>query len=411
MAAPRSDGGAVGGERIGWWLMGITNGELKRCLHIGKVDPDELLELLSHLVGECQSLDERRLIFPSPRSGPARIILGFNAGGRVTDATVGEALTEEDLAEIEAQIRRQLLAPTQPRVVRKILYSTQPVRGRWHFKNTLVLRSLPEGNPEVPWLSDTHPLIFECVYPGVGDVDSPVNYSRGERFAGTWMSILALVAAHLVLPEPGPARMMWATSVMGRSAPSSQWVRAGYEPNVWDEQGTLGEIAVTDEHTGVARCESPLHLPTYLAPCLQAFDSLGATDRRSLLHAAHWVRHAAQAGQSPSAAYTAVVQSVEVLVKGHEGESSSKAFRDFIDRYAPATDKAMAKRHRDLYRIRSLISHGERLFVSDRDILGMMMPNPQRWHEELLLAHATAVCRTAIINWLLAAGAQTQAAG
>ncbi|MGP3635413.1 hypothetical protein ACTU45_18930 [Streptomyces sp. 24-1644] len=389
--------------------MGITNDELKRRLHIGKVDPDELLELLSHLVGDCQSLDERRLVFPSPRSGPARIILGFNAGGRVTDATIGEALTEEGLAEIEAQVRRQLLAPPQPRVVRKILYSTQPVRGCWRFKNTLVLRSLPEGNPEVPWLSDTHPLIFECVYPGVGDLDSQLNFSRGERFAGAWMSVLALVAAHLVLPEPGPVRMMWATPMMGRSAHASEWVRVGYEPNVWDEQGTLDEIAVTDEHSGIARCESPLHLPTHLAPCLQAFDALGDTDRRSLLHAAHWIRHAAQAGQSASAAYTAVVQSVEVLVKSHGGQSSSKAFKDFIDHYAPATDEAMAKSHRDLYRIRSLISHGERLFVSDRDVLGMV-PNPQRWHEELLLAHATAVCRTAIINWLLAAGAQAQAA-
>ncbi|MEV4943641.1 hypothetical protein [Streptomyces zaomyceticus] len=390
--------------------MGITNDELKCRLHIGTADPDELLELLSHLMGECQSLDERRLVFPAPNSGRAQITLGFNVGGRVTDATAGEALTEEVLAEIEAQIRSQLLAPPQPRVVRKVLYSTQPVRGCWRFKDVLTLRSLPEGNPEVPWLSDIHPLIFECVYPGTGDSDSILNFSRGERIAGAWMSVLAVVAAHLVLPEPGPARMMWATPMLGRSAPASEWVRAGYEPQVWDEQGTLDKIAVTDEHTGIARCESPLHLPTYLAPCLQAFDALGDTDRRSALHAAHWFRHAVKVGQSASAAYTAVVQSVEVLVKSHGGESTSKTFRDFIDRYAPASDETMAKRHRDLYRIRSLISHGERLFVSDRDVLGMM-PNPQRWHEESLLAHATAVCRTAIINWLLTAGARTQAAG
>lgn len=84
-------------------------------------------------------------------------------------------------------------------------------------------------------------------------------------------------------------------------------------------------------------------------------------------------------------------------------ESTTSAFRAFVDQYAPATSDVMRKRHQSLYRIRSQISHGTRLFVSDLEVRGM--PNPQRWHEEQLLDHATAVCRAAIINWLLARAA------
>ncbi|TKA00108.1 hypothetical protein FCI23_43560 [Actinacidiphila oryziradicis] len=157
---------------------------------------------------------------------------------------------------------------------------------------------------------------------------------------------------------------------------------------------------MTDEHAGLFRCESSHHLPTYLTRCLAAFDALNATDRLLLLRAAHWIHHAAQVRElSASAAYTAVVQSVEVLVDTQGGQSTSAAYRAFVEDHAPATTDTMRTMHRSLYRVRSQISHGSRLFVSDLEVSGM--PNPQRWHEERLLDHATAVCRTAIINWLL----------
>ncbi|MEU9398017.1 hypothetical protein AB0D86_49640 [Streptomyces sp. NPDC048324] len=389
--------------------MGITKDEVKRRLRTDEVDADELLELLFHHVGDCQSLDDRRLVLPRPATGPALLVLHFTASGRLADMQPGEALTEQQLAEMEDLVHLQLLTPPQPRVVRKVLFSTQPNDGYWRFEDRLVLRPLPEGNPTTPWMAETHPLIFECAYPG--PEDAQLSLSRGFRIADRWMSVLGLVVEHLVLPERGPVRGMWATAALQRPGqtghPSGEWVHNQFWPADWGgapnrlcEQGQLGDIAVTDDHTGFARCESALHLPTYLPRCLRAFDNLDVTDQRSFLRAAHWYHHAAHVRKlSASAAYTAVVQSIEVLVDG-QGESTTSAFRAFVDQYAPATSDAMRRMHQSLYRIRSQISHGVRLFVSDLEVHGMA--NPQRWHEEQLLDHATAVCRAAILNWLLA---------
>ncbi|MEU9213400.1 hypothetical protein AB0D27_37205 [Streptomyces sp. NPDC048415] len=394
--------------------MGIAKDEVKRRLHLDEVDTDELLELLFHLVGGCQSLDDRRLVLPQPATGPARLVLHFTASGRLCDVQPGEALTEQHLTEMEERIRLQLLAPPVPRLVRKILFSTQPNDGYWRFEDRLVLRPLPAGNPATHWIAETHPLIFECAYPGTED--TLLSLSRGDRIADQWMSVLGLAAAHLVLPVRGPVRGRWATAAFQRPGqtdhPSGEWVHDQFWPASWGgapdslcERGELGDIPVTDEHTGFVRCESPLHLPTYLTRCLGAFGSLDVTDRRTLLRATHWFHHAAQVSNlSASAAYTAVVQSMEVLVDAPGSESTTSAFRAFVDQYAPATSDVMRKMHRSLYKIRSQISHGTRLFVSDLEVRGM--PNPQRWHEEQLLDHATVVCRTAIINWLLSRAAR-----
>jgi hypothetical protein len=389
--------------------LGITKDEVKRRLQFGEVDAEELLELLFHHVGDCESLDDRRLVLPRPASGPALLVLHFTASGRLADVEPGDALTEQQLDEMEELVRRQLAAPPLPRVMQKVVFSTQPNDGYWRFEDRIVLRPLPEGNPTTPWLATTHPLIFECAYPG--PEDTRLSLSRGDRIAEGWMSVLGLIVEHLVLPTPGPARGMWATAAFQRPGqsgrPSSEWVHNRFWPDNWGgppnqlcEQGELGEIPVTDQHTGFGRCDSALHLPTYLPHCLRAFDNLDVADRRSFLRAAHWFHHAAHVRElSASAAYTAAVQSIEVLVDG-QGETTTSAFRAFVDQYAPATSDAMRKKHQSLYRIRSQISHGVRLFVSDLEIHGMA--NPQRWHEERLLDHATAVCRAAILNWLLA---------
>ncbi|MGW5348912.1 hypothetical protein ACWERV_00135 [Streptomyces sp. NPDC004031] len=388
--------------------MEISKDELRRRLHIGEVESDELLELLTFFTGGCQSLDDRRLVFPNPEAGPACMILHFTVTGRVTGVEPGEALTEEYLTNLEAQIRAQLLAPPLSAVSRKILYSTQPVVGYWRFADRLVLRQLPEGNPTTPWVADCYPLILECAYPGTED--RLLSLSRGDRWADQWMSVLVLAAGHLIKPPRGPATGMWATVVRPQGEtgiPTGEWVHPRYQPATWGwtgntlcEQEDMADIAVTDDHAGPFRCESSLHLPTYLTRCLAAYNTLSTPDRQLLLRSAHWIHHAAQVrGLSASAAYIAVVQSVEVLVDAHGEPGASAPFRAFIDRYAPATTDGMRKNHRSLYKIRSQISHGSRLFVSDLELRGL--PNPQRWHEEYLLDHATAACRTAIINWLL----------
>jgi hypothetical protein len=104
--------------------VGVTKDQLRRHLHIDEIDPYELLELLFYLIGDCQNLDDRRLVFPAPKTGPARIVLDFTASGGVADAHPGEALTEEHLTEIQTQVRLQLLAPPLPRVARRMLFST-----------------------------------------------------------------------------------------------------------------------------------------------------------------------------------------------------------------------------------------------------------------------------------------------
>ncbi|TKA00109.1 hypothetical protein [Actinacidiphila oryziradicis] len=96
-----------------------------------------------------------------------------------------------------------MLAHPLPRVARKILYSTQPVEGYWRFADRLVLRPLPEGNPAVPWLAESYPLIFECAYPGTEDV--VLSFSRSDRIADQWMSVLAL--ADPASPRLGPGHV------------------------------------------------------------------------------------------------------------------------------------------------------------------------------------------------------------
>jgi hypothetical protein len=110
---------------------------------------------------------------------------------------------------------------------------------------------------------------------------------------------------------------------------------------------------------------------------LDGYFALASADRDRFFRACYWYRHALRAaGFSRSAAYNALVSAVEALMpnvspeahcpecKRPLGVGPTKRFIDFVEKQA--TGGGTSKPRRQLYYLRSALSHGGKLLHTDR---------------------------------------------
>ncbi|MFE6825300.1 hypothetical protein [Streptomyces sp. NPDC057690] len=351
------------------------------------------------------------------------LTLIYDKRGRLTGIEPGPDWSEEIAVQLQREVESKLMSAPVPRVRIMGLYAAHPVVGYWRYKEKLVLREVPSTLPQAPMLSADHPLICEIAYEGSGD--GLVDMARADRESRQLVLFLTLLVRGLKLPNHHQSRKSWAylppfeaNDSIGRPEPHSGYVQLGYKLN--------GIPARTDELTEQADAAAmptaaippeyishdlTLTLPESLTDDLDGFFSLTPNDRRRLLRSAYWLHHSRQVFYySKSAAYTALVQSVEVLLEPPSeqaqcstclrstGPGPTRLFMDFINRYAPARTAAERSMHKDAYRIRSKIAHGDHLFVLDEET-GFMSGQTHALELEQL-GHAQKVCRTAVIAWL-----------
>jgi hypothetical protein len=155
----------------------------------------------------------------------------------------------------------------------------------------------------------------------------------------------------------------------------------------------------------------PLSLPDNFEELLAAYFSLLSSQRDRFMRASHWYQFARRAWNfSSSAAFTALVSAVEALMPETKadrhcdacnrplGAGPTKQFIDFVDRHVPGGGET-ATRRRQLYSLRSALSHGGKLLHADRFTWGGMTSSSlSEWDDQRALWR---LVRLILTNWLI----------
>jgi len=142
---------------------------------------------------------------------------------------------------------------------------------------------------------------------------------------------------------------------------------------------------------------------------------LGTADRERLYRNCFWIQHAHRVHlYSRSAFFMALITAIEALIGENEtspkpcptckrpvGAGPTKRFVEFVEQFAPGGE--MKERRRQLYAMRSTLSHGGTLLRSDRR-RDFMTLNPEDSSELGHIGIANGIVRVTTVNWLISRG-------
>jgi hypothetical protein len=200
----------------------------------------------------------------------------------------------------------------------------------------------------------------------------------------------------------------------------TEYIQRGYVIEGWNPQDPdfsntfpQCDVVPSDEYyaqPGILP-DTVFSVPALAEPFFDAFYALDKAGRDRILRACYWYHLADELWRSShSAAFTALVQAIEVLVDWGSGAGQcpecgqsldagpTAKFSEFVDQYAAGTD-TKARKH--LYGQRSSLTHGRALFLRDRQ-QWMAGLHPQSIGEQNEHRHLRLIARDVIINRLLA---------
>jgi hypothetical protein len=142
----------------------VGSQDLRRRLHLGQVDHQELLEIVLAHFGHGEQPEAS--VFSYGRQGqPAQLIFKMGRLGHIADVTPGPGFMKRDIDEVAAKIRHTLLGEQPVRVGRVIAFSTEPVRGVFRYRDRFQMLPMPSGAPAPrEGLIADQPFVLEVSY-------------------------------------------------------------------------------------------------------------------------------------------------------------------------------------------------------------------------------------------------------
>jgi hypothetical protein len=403
---------------------------LDSAFSIGEVDDAELKWVLSlHFRNSLCASSSKEVQFC--RGGePWAVKLIYNKGGKLVSAVGGPGLKPEDVTVLTDKVRRELMETSGPVASRCILLSSYRVTGSFTYGDKLRILPVPDHARKAPDLTESqvfgehltieHPFIEE--FPINRSINPVVQIERLERQVRKYALLLNLFLEGNVKRISRRRQRHWVhEGGEGRYEDVSsgyKYLREGYRyPGFYDigpDVLPIGSHPLTlSSVEGVSPMGTmeyyeyfsnprqdlnpPMRVPVLLATFFDRFESLGKSEQNRFLRSAFWFQHASNIWEeSNSAAYLAIVTSIETLVP--RGGGPTKGFVDFINRMVPTSEDDIGER-RELYRLRSALTHGGDLFHADMEGIGGM--NPKSASESYRHSIAMSLARQVLLNWLL----------
>jgi len=362
------------------------------------------------------------VVYGHEESVPA-LTLCFDRRGHLAQVDAGPGLRDGD---VEGLVQ-SLTAPREERVWASVVFAYLPTRGTWRYRDVFQILPVPAEAPEPEQLIGDHPFLLEVAYEG-----HPDPFVDGRRASITTREIVRLLAGLVLGPEDRTGhfhRKEWVLESEvddGQVHLSTRFAQLGYvidDHRPKRESFTAPGISTARlrlveprEYLGSARgisVESELELPANIELLLDRYFDRGSTDQERFQRWAHWLNHATQVWSlSPSAAHIAVVQAIEALMPAGAGADRCDAcgqpagpgptqrFAEFLAEYAPGP--AREKARKELYALRSSLTHGGKLLSGE--IAGPAFHDftPQAWDQREMLDVTRTLARIAGVNWLLA---------
>jgi hypothetical protein len=364
--------------------------------------------------------DPNALLFPGEQEQYA-VKLVFNRKHALKDAVAGPLLSDSDLSELANLVEREILAPVPLKVCSWILFAALPVTGYFRFGDDFQILPVPKHAPRPHFRWADHPFLLEFRIAGSPNpmVEGMRGHRRGEEIE---LVLSALVANHIwsdrtmihrwVIPPPvgDPPRLQASMFCqVGYSYEGAAGMRETF--TTCDGVPTLAIVAPAEYYGRLGvRSNQEMDRPANLEHGLVTYSRLSSRLQRKFLNSCFWLQHSHTVYQaSRSASYMALILAVEALMPPPEtgktcdrckrtvGKGPTQRFKEFLSRFAP-TGEAFRRELDRFYAIRSKLTHGRGLLISDRE--GLAGSGLEGFEDSQRQLRLHQLVQVAMINWL-----------
>lgn len=337
--------------------------------------------------------------------------------GEIYSIEVGQHFHEATYQQLLDRIQTEVVDSPGTIIARDYIFCEIPVNGYWRRgQDFQLLPPSPNAPQPLGWLAP-HPFRLEF---SLRTSSNPiVNVYRRQRRVDRIVNRLGALCNARVWSEPRRPNMHW---VLVKGNPDTVQCCQPYFSVPQDEVDTEDWTVVRDIEPmdNLSPCEyykSRLH---HVAECLrlpttanQFFEAVGNLDKADSLRfgkACYWINHAeAVTNLSDSAAFIALVTTIESLLPDTQpipcekcgrnvGPGPTQKFQAFLDDFLSDGVRLHSSK-RQLYALRSSVTHGGRVFSFDLDAFHMM--HPDKFHQWKDLDDMKCVAHGVLHNWVL----------
>jgi hypothetical protein len=388
------------------------------AFYADEVADSELVTLLSHHF-QAGRMDPGSDVVELARGQDGEPVLMLHyVNGSLARIEPGPGLAADDVEQIRARIEDTALPSGNLQVGRQVFFSRPEVTGWWRYRDMFQLVPAPADAPRPGFVMAMHPFVVEIAYPATDDHLIRLVRER-QRFweLGLLLELLLHGSTH-VLGDRKPHHWVLDGSDEGIV---TKYLNEGYGLDgftfITDSFSDMSEIhsmqEIPDDEYYAARgisVDQKMAVPELMEAALDRYFDLAEPERERFLRACYWLQHASQVWDiSHTSHYVALINAVEALLPSTEsdpcpvcGKDQSKGptakFADFLDAYAPA--KEFDPPRRELYRVRSKITHGHALLLSDTPRHWGVL-EPAEFAEYERSGNTKKVVQVALLNWLL----------
>ena len=293
------------------------------------------------------------------------------------------------------------------------MFSLRRVEG-WYLHNAnFLIRPAPEAAPRPNVEYAQHPWVLRIHIRRVAQLPSPKLAYRSACLR-TGFAPQPATGGSIDRPT-NRGRKHWVYTTKADGVPwdiKSQWLQEGYfipdfnlQADYFSNVSSWSPLAEEPAEAYYSRRGfdfKPLTIPASMSDLSGAFERLSGTQRGRFLRSCYWLHTASVVwSYSQSLNLISLINALECLAQSGEKrmvtDASTKMFLQFMQEYAPGRPSRL--RLNKIYKVRSLVTHGERLLGYDSPQANSLHPTStadrESGTEALLLA------RGAIINWLV----------
>ncbi|MFC7384343.1 hypothetical protein [Sphaerisporangium rhizosphaerae] len=381
-------------------------------LHVGQVDDEELRIVLGSILPRCAQFRTQEVEYRTQNDDWALSLHYRN--GKIVDATAGPAMTSEIKSRMQEAIEREILSPSDKKIVRWTMFSGKPVEGQWRHGGGLRIVPAPVEAPRPEELMAEHPFIVDITFRGSSNF--VIEQMRYVRRARELALLFNLFLSTRITSSTNSSRKHWVLVRQG-STVASTWANEGYfipkftyivDDFPVDDSPPLAEVESNIYYSTRSYAGDTLAIPAEFSRLLDIFSTLGADARDRYMRACYWYHTAATVWDySKSLYFTSLINAIE-CVAGLDIDRSSQSgvspdfrpstlFKTFMQKFAPG-EPSGAQLDR-IYEARSEITHGERLLVNDGVVASWGLDQTSAKDRDIS-ENARILCRAALINWL-----------
>ena len=394
----------------------MTQDNLYDSLEAGSVEQEELEHVLLNFFSGASAISPTEIVYPGEETTHAlRLVYKKND---LVGILSGPGLKDDQLEQVRARIRADLIESQASRIGRAVLFALKPVEGCFRYKDIFQIMSIPNEAPRPNEGYAAHPFILEFRFPV--SRNASVRHLRRMLREREFELLLAALIDCLLSALGHTVRKHWVLT--GEESPET-W-RSEYRQEMYHWPGLVPEAEEYSSTEGMmpiglvepveyygrygVSVGRPLDLSSDFHEQLERFEQLPKHEHDQFLRACFWFQHSQLVHTySRSAAFTALISAIEALIDPPRGEERCEKcdkptgpglrqlFIDFVERFAPG----LPRDDRDkLYKLRSALSHGGTLLHSDRRGWGALSAGQvQEWAN---VNRAQRVVRVVLIEWL-----------